>query len=199
MALEIPDATSDALRNALQRFDQELRDTPDWHGWEQAHDYAIIQHGKYYPIKQIISLATGADVNSFYGGMAAIRYLLQRRLLIAVLNKPTEATQPDRPFDADWNWGTTYAAQLHQSLAPWGPTAHIQVRRLDGSDDIPKATLQRIKDDLLGPHVIAVEFFPSGQDAALTDAQRHLWAIPSTLLMPNGSSAQYAAASTPIG
>src|SRR6516164_1834139 len=57
----------------MARFDQELRDAPDWSGWEKnkAHLYAIEHQGKHYPVKQIVSLATGMPVADFSGGQAA--------------------------------------------------------------------------------------------------------------------------------
>ena len=59
-----------AIREALARFDRELRDSPDWQGWQEnrAHKYAISDGGRLYPVKEIVSLATGVPVSDFSGG-----------------------------------------------------------------------------------------------------------------------------------
>jgi hypothetical protein len=71
--MSIPPAPAENLREAIGRFDRELRDTPDWAGWEQnrAHLYAIEYEGKRYPVKQIISMATEIPVSDFSGSQAA--------------------------------------------------------------------------------------------------------------------------------
>src|SRR3954463_6903848 len=70
--MPIPPVTPAALFEALSRFDGELRDTPEWAGWQQnkAHLYAIEHDGNRYPVKQILSLATGLPVSEFSGGRA---------------------------------------------------------------------------------------------------------------------------------
>jgi predicted HNH restriction endonuclease len=57
----------------MARFDQELRHALEWAGWEQnkAHLYAIEHDESRYPVKQIVSMATGAPVSEFSGGTAA--------------------------------------------------------------------------------------------------------------------------------
>ena len=66
-----------SLQAAMDRFDKELRGSPDWQGWQenQAHIYAISRNGHLYPVKQIISLATGTPVAHFSGGNEANSYL----------------------------------------------------------------------------------------------------------------------------
>jgi predicted HNH restriction endonuclease len=70
--MPIPSVPTDTLHAALARFDRELRDTPDWVGWESnnAHLYAIERDGQRYPVKQIVSMATGLPVSEFSGGQA---------------------------------------------------------------------------------------------------------------------------------
>jgi predicted HNH restriction endonuclease len=70
--MPIPPATSSALLGAMARFDQELRHSPEWAGWEQnkAHLYAIEHDGNRYPVKEIVSMATGMPVSEFSGGRA---------------------------------------------------------------------------------------------------------------------------------
>jgi len=54
----------------MTHFDADLRDSEDWLGWEHnnAHKYAIEAAGKIYPVKQIVSLASGIPVSEFSGG-----------------------------------------------------------------------------------------------------------------------------------
>lgn len=57
----------------MNRFDSELRGTREWQEWEdnKAHKYAIEEAGRRYPVKQILSLATGVPVSEFSGGVGA--------------------------------------------------------------------------------------------------------------------------------
>jgi hypothetical protein len=65
----IPESTRETVLSAMDRFDSELRETATWSGWEQnqVHKYAIEWEGRRYPVKEIVSLATGAPVSSFSG------------------------------------------------------------------------------------------------------------------------------------
>ena len=67
----IPTIGPAAVKAALRRFDTELRSLPEWQGWEEnlAHKYAIEVGGKRYPVKQIVSLASGTPVSKFFGGV----------------------------------------------------------------------------------------------------------------------------------
>jgi predicted HNH restriction endonuclease len=76
----------------MGRFDRELRDTSDWAEWEQnrAHRYAIRQEGRRYPVKQIISMATGMSVSDFSGGQAvgdANQYIISRGFAVVELRR----------------------------------------------------------------------------------------------------------------
>lgn len=68
--MKIPESTSQALQEAMDTFDKELRGTPLWERWQEdeTYKYAIERHGKLYPVKKIVSLATGIAVDQFSGG-----------------------------------------------------------------------------------------------------------------------------------
>src|SRR5438874_677420 len=70
--MPIPTVPSSKIADAMARFDQELRSAPEWVEWEQnnAHVYAIEYDDKRYPVKQIVSMATGIPVSEFSGGRA---------------------------------------------------------------------------------------------------------------------------------
>lgn len=83
----LPDVNRDIILEAMNRFDQELRDTPEWQGWEDrgAQKYAILHEGKHYPPKQIISMATGVFRSQFSGGQQSNSYLERRGFQIITL------------------------------------------------------------------------------------------------------------------
>lgn len=78
--MSIPDVDRGRILAALEEFDQSFRLLPGWDSWEADtnHKYAILQDGRRYPVKQILSMATGASKNSFSGGDEANSYLLRR-------------------------------------------------------------------------------------------------------------------------
>src|SRR5919199_429517 len=73
----IPQSSREALLEAMERFDREQRDTLDWRNWQtwRSFKHAIEHEGRLYPVKQIISLATGTPVSSFSGGPEANTYV----------------------------------------------------------------------------------------------------------------------------
>jgi 5-methylcytosine-specific restriction protein A len=65
-----PEVSRRTLLAAMHKFDRQSRDEREWADWEdnKAHKYAI-QHGRrIYPVKKIVSLASGVDVGQFSGG-----------------------------------------------------------------------------------------------------------------------------------
>jgi 5-methylcytosine-specific restriction protein A len=66
-----PTLTRASVLEALQQFDDTLRDAREWAHWEQnrAHKYAIVHRGRRYPVKKIASLANGVPVSEFIGGV----------------------------------------------------------------------------------------------------------------------------------
>jgi MoxR-like ATPase len=91
--MALPSVAADAISSAMDHFDNELRTSPQWTNWEdnQSHRYAIKKDGKLYPVKQIVSMATGANVNSFSGGREANSYVEERGFEIEPLQLPTES------------------------------------------------------------------------------------------------------------
>jgi hypothetical protein len=87
----ISDVPREALLEAMEEFDKELRDTEEWSGWEQkgTYKYAIVNDGQHYPVKQIISMATGEPKTNFSGGYEANSYVSKRGLSIVALQNGT--------------------------------------------------------------------------------------------------------------
>jgi hypothetical protein len=84
----ISDVPRKALLEAMEEFDKELRGTEEWSGWEQkgTYKYAIVHDGQHYPVKQIISMATGEPKTTFSGGL-----LTKEDKLLDTLPKRAEA------------------------------------------------------------------------------------------------------------
>ena len=86
----IPPVPAETLLDAMQRFDGDLRHTANWVNWEQdrRHRYAIEHQGRRYPVKQVISMATGMRVRDFSGGWErgdANRYIASRSFAVIKL------------------------------------------------------------------------------------------------------------------
>ena len=56
--MPIPNVLTEALRDAMEQFDRELRETSDWRDWEQnaAHRYTIEHGSRNYPVKPNFAL-----------------------------------------------------------------------------------------------------------------------------------------------
>lgn len=70
--MKIPDTSSEALKAAMDKFDSELRSMPVWERWQEdeTYKYAIERNDQLYPVKQIVSMATGVPVKEFSGSQA---------------------------------------------------------------------------------------------------------------------------------
>ena len=71
--MTIPSASRDELINALRRFDSDERERDEWRTWQSNGNYehALQFENRLYPVKEVISLATGAPRDSFSGGPEA--------------------------------------------------------------------------------------------------------------------------------
>lgn len=89
--MAIPQVDARAIQQALEEFDQTLRDSPEWTDWEgnKAQAWVLVHDGKRYPPKKIISLATGAAVSSFSGGPESNDYLSERGFSVTRLREPS--------------------------------------------------------------------------------------------------------------
>lgn len=85
----IPNVTREKLLEAMKNFDQELRNQSEWIGWEEnkAHKYAISHENRFYPVKKVVSIATGVGVDTFSGGEEANGYAQQRGFSVVPLRE----------------------------------------------------------------------------------------------------------------
>ena len=85
----IPGVTQDKIKEALKIFDRKYRNSPEFTGWENrgTQRYAIVDGGRLYPPKMIISLASGMKRSDFSGGCQSNSYLAKRGFRIIDLLK----------------------------------------------------------------------------------------------------------------
>ena len=90
--MPIPSVDRARILEALGQFDREERASARWQGWEtkENYKYAIAHDGQLYPVKEIISEATGAPTSTFSGGTQSNEYMRQRGFLIEALHLPSE-------------------------------------------------------------------------------------------------------------
>ena len=94
----ITESTYEDVLHAMEQFDQNERTSAEWLGWNSKlnHKYAIYYSDKLYPVKRIISMATGTPVNSFSGGDEANNYLRAKGFEIVDLHQ--DELSDDQPI-----------------------------------------------------------------------------------------------------
>ena len=89
--ISLPDRSREQIIDAIVKFDAEFRETQDWQNWteKENHKYAIQHNEKLYPVKKIISLATGVHVSEFSGGNQSNDYIKKHGFkIIRIDGKP---------------------------------------------------------------------------------------------------------------
>lgn len=88
----IPSVTSEEIRQAMDVFDAEWRNTKEYSDWQQNRNFlhAIEHAGKQYPPKKIISIATGIPTTAFHGGPQSNTYLRERGFNVVALRGALE-------------------------------------------------------------------------------------------------------------
>ncbi|MDD4627432.1 MAG: DUF3578 domain-containing protein [Syntrophomonas sp.] len=89
----IKDVPVESILDAMRQFDEEYRSNAEWLNWQnnKNHKYAIQREGQLYPVKYIISIATGDPVSSFSGGDEANNYLIKKGFKIITLADERES------------------------------------------------------------------------------------------------------------
>lgn len=77
--MALPQVDRESVLKAIEEFDAQLRSS-EFLNWEQnrAQRWVLEHEGQLYPPKKIISMATGASVDSFSGGPESNQYLVLR-------------------------------------------------------------------------------------------------------------------------
>lgn len=76
------------------------------------------------------------------------------------------------------------SVQITDEQTSWGEVVHLWIRRHDMQPIRSWATLQRVKNDLVGPERTAIEVYPA--ESALVDSANmyHLWVLPEGFALP---------------
>lgn len=83
-------------------------------------------------------------------------------------------------------WMGELETQVLEVLVPgWGMIRHLKVWRYDGKDGITWDRLQEVKNECLGPDVLAIEVYPRQDELVNSTPMRHLWEVPEGMSMPN--------------
>lgn len=124
------EASRDELLQAMDLFDQTCRDADEWAGWEQnrTYKYAIEKEERRYPVKKIVSLATGIPVNDFSGGVDpghANEVVERTGLKVISLERPTSFSySDDTPFRTANTVGDIAAIDSRFFIkSEWGPVS----------------------------------------------------------------------------
>jgi 5-methylcytosine-specific restriction protein A len=90
MAL-FPDVSVNQVISAMDRFDAEFSSDPEWLDWssKESFKYAIFHNFNIYPVKQIVSMATGVSKDSFSGGDQANNFIKAKGFKVVELRNPT--------------------------------------------------------------------------------------------------------------
>lgn len=80
------------------------------------------------------------------------------------------------------DWSGEFDPQVTESRTPVGWVRHLKVKRRGGGEGIGWDVLQTIKNELLGPDALAIQFYPPAHDVVDDTNMRHLWEIPADLL-----------------
>jgi hypothetical protein len=135
----LPDVSREQILNAFREFDKDHRNRADWTAWEKKknHRYAIAYDGQRYPVKKVISLATGVDVTSFSGGTeGANRYVIDLGFEVVELHTDHAKSQlPDlKPDQSIWIEITTARSELRGSGWGLGEALFSPTRNVSGAD-----------------------------------------------------------------
>jgi 5-methylcytosine-specific restriction enzyme A len=112
------------IEMALKKFDEELRNSVEWLGWElsKAQHHAIEFEGRLYPLKKIISLATLMPVSQFSAGFQSNNYLTARDFKIialqSIITKPLAQFQIGKTYDRKKDVHVPFGGSAQSGIAP---------------------------------------------------------------------------------
>lgn len=82
--------------------------------------------------------------------------------------------------------GSIHTVMVAPIATEWGEVLHLFVRRHDSKAERSWPTLQRIKNELVGPERVAVEVFPAASQLVDEANMYHLWVLPDGMKLPFG-------------
>lgn len=77
-----------------------------------------------------------------------------------------------------------FVVQLYRKPTAVGDAGLLMIRRNDESPAVGWAMKQRIKNELLGPEVVAIEVFPAASTLVDDANMYHLWLLPDGFALP---------------
>lgn len=97
---------------------------------------------------------------------------------------PRTYREIDSPFRVVMN--SRYQVNFFHHDTPFGPMIQLSIKRRDKEMIHDWRELQRIKNELLGEEVEAVELYPADSRLVDTSNQYHLWCLPEGMRFPFG-------------
>lgn len=122
----------------------------------------------------------------------------QRRFLAATTNKARWGEWEERRFTPGELAGLAvenlvtafvnelFSVQVYDCATSWGPVRQLSIRKHVAPTAIGWDDLQRIKNELAGESIVAVEVFPRASDLIDQAPMRHLWCLPEGIELPFG-------------
>lgn len=121
--MAIKAVSKERIDKAMLEFDHKFRSRHEWQGWENnlAHRYAVHAGGELYPVKKIVSLATGIAVGEFSGGHPTNSYLEKRGFTIVELPRgkgaPVLQFTPGAVYDRKTEINGPFGGSLQNGIA----------------------------------------------------------------------------------
>jgi hypothetical protein len=91
--MAIPQVSTADILQAIRQYEAQSEASNVLTNWQKnkAYKFGLSHEGKLYPMKAIISLATGRDVSSFSGGPESIKYIRKLGFSVEPLQLPGES------------------------------------------------------------------------------------------------------------
>ncbi len=95
----------------------------------------------------------------------------------------TRAGKDPKSFIGAWK-NNHFVIQLYRQSTAVGDARLMMIRRNDEQPGVSWAMKQRIKNELLGPEVVAIEVFPAESELVDDAHMYHLWTLPDGFSLP---------------
>lgn len=91
----------------------------------------------------------------------------------------------ERIGDLESVWkNNIYIVQIYRRATTRGPALHLAIRRNDEEEVHGWSDLQRIKNEVVGEHRVAIEVYPAAADLKDEANMRHLFILPDGVPAP---------------
>jgi hypothetical protein len=125
----------------MEHFDHSERSSAQWQKWETKANfkYAIVHDGRIYPVKEIVSQATGTPTSNFSGGTQANNIIRRAGFSIEALHLPSEGDIQAALHDLFLTTasGITEISEAYQALADqFGLPDRLRTKRMENSDEV---------------------------------------------------------------